>query len=148
MNAVLLMLIAAGGGPEFGSQGAILEADYAAASVPCKTCAMGGHPKKGHCLKDWCGPMPQTCYNPSFGCYPGTRFMHRHPAFHGYYSRAAYNYRHYFDYPWHAGLHEPTSQFSYNVPEELTAAEPADLQSAERAQAQARGMSGDNASRR
>ncbi len=60
--------------------------------------------------------MPQSCYNPSFGCYASTRFMHRYPAFHGYYYRNAYNYRHYFDYPWHAGLHEPTSHFSYNVP--------------------------------
>ena len=60
--------------------------------------------------------MPQSCYNPSFGCYPSTRFMHRYPAFHGYYTREAYNYRHYFDYPWHAGLHEPTSMFSYGVP--------------------------------
>jgi hypothetical protein len=60
--------------------------------------------------------MPQSCYNPSFGCYASTRFMNRYPAFHGYYYRSAYNYRHYFDYPWHAGLHEPTSHFSYNVP--------------------------------
>jgi hypothetical protein len=62
--------------------------------------------------------MPQSCYNPSFGCYPNTRFMHRYPAFHNTYYRAAYNYRQYFDYPWHAGLHEPTSMFSYNVPSE------------------------------
>jgi hypothetical protein len=60
--------------------------------------------------------MPQSCYNPSYGCYASTRFMHRYPAFHGYYYREAYNYRHYFDYPWHAGLHEPTSHFSYNTP--------------------------------
>ena len=65
--------------------------------------------------------MPQSCYNPSFGCYPSTRFMHRYPAFHGYYTREAYNYRHYFDYPWHAGLHEPTSMFSYGVPGEAAA---------------------------
>jgi hypothetical protein len=69
--------------------------------------------------------MPQSCYNPSFGCYPSTRFMHRYPAFHNYYYRRAYNYRHYFDYPWHAGLHEPTSMFSYGVPgEEGPAASP------------------------
>jgi hypothetical protein len=49
--------------------------------------------------------------------------MHRYPAFHNYYSREAYNYRHYFDYPWHAGLHEPTSMFSYNVPGESVPAE-------------------------
>ena len=26
--------------------------------------------------------MPQSCYNPSFGCYANTRHMHRYPAFH------------------------------------------------------------------
>jgi hypothetical protein len=44
--------------------------------------------------------------------------MHRYPAFHNTYYRSAYNYRQYFDYPWHAGLHEPTSMFSYHVPAE------------------------------
>lgn len=62
--------------------------------------------------------MPQTCYNPVYGCYPSTRFMHRYPAFAGYYYRRPYNYRHMFDYPWHAELHEPTSHFSYNVVDE------------------------------
>lgn len=62
---------------------------------------------------------PQTCYDPRFGCYHGNgRHMHRYPAFHGTYYRQAYNYRNYFDYPWHAGLHEPTSLFSYNVGED------------------------------
>lgn len=62
------------------------------------------------------GPEPQTCYSPRFGCYPGNqRHLHRHSAFHGYYYRRPYNYRLAFDYPWHAGLHEPTSHFSYNV---------------------------------
>ncbi len=46
--------------------------------------------------------------------------MNRYPAFHGNYYRSAYNYRHYFDYPWHAGLHEPTSHLSYTVPRETT----------------------------
>ncbi|NMC19003.1 MAG: hypothetical protein GYA33_01175 [Thermogutta sp.] len=60
------------------------------------------------CLGDWFGPMPQTCYQPRFGCYPGNpRTIHRYPAFHGYYYRAPYNYRHYFEYPWHAAPHEP-----------------------------------------
>jgi hypothetical protein len=64
------------------------------------------------------GPMPQTCYAPRYGCYSGNnRHMHRYPAFHGTYYRSPYNYRTYFDYPWHAGLHEPTSLFSYNVEE-------------------------------
>jgi len=56
----------------------------------------------------WFGPMPQTCYAPRFGCYPGNnRHMHRYPAFHGYYYRQPYNYRHLFDYPWHAAPHKP-----------------------------------------
>ena len=60
--------------------------------------------------------MPQTCYAPRYGCYPGTeRYTHRYPAFHGNYYRSAYNYRNYFDYPWHAELHEPTSLFSYET---------------------------------
>lgn len=62
--------------------------------------------------------MPQTCYQPRYGCYySGDRHMHRYPAFHGHYYRRPYNYRHLFEYPWHAQLHEPTSLFSYNVNE-------------------------------
>lgn len=65
-------------------------------------------------LWDHLGPMPQTCYAPRFGCYPGNnRYMHRYPAFHGYYYREPYNYRHYFDYPWHAQPHEPMGYFTY-----------------------------------
>ncbi len=63
--------------------------------------------------------MPQTCYQPHYGCYPaGSRWLHRYTAFHGYYYRRPYNYRNLFDYPWHARLHEPTSLFSYHVPRE------------------------------
>jgi hypothetical protein len=59
-------------------------------------------------LVDWFGPMPQTCYQPRFGCYPGNpRTIQRYPAFHGYYYRAPYNYRHLFEYPWHAQPYEP-----------------------------------------
>ena len=59
------------------------------------------------------GPMPQTCYAPRYGCYPGNgRDTHRYPAFHGWFYRRPYNYRNVFDYPWHAELHEPTSLFS------------------------------------
>lgn len=61
------------------------------------------------------GLMPQTCYDPPYGCYPGSRHMNRYPAFHGTYYRRPYNYRNVFDYPWHADLREPTSYFSYNV---------------------------------
>ena len=65
--------------------------------------------------------MPQYCYNTAYGCYPGNdRRIHRYPAFHGSYYRKPSNYRHLFDYPWHAGLHEPTSLFSYNVAKENT----------------------------
>jgi len=108
MNTILLTMLAltgAGGG------------GYAESGDACDTCNDGGHGRHhGSHQCDLLGPMPQSCYNPSFGCYASTRFMHRYPAFHGYYYRSAYNYRHYFDYPWHAGLHEPTSHFSYNVP--------------------------------
>jgi hypothetical protein len=47
--------------------------------------------------------------------------MHRYPAFHGYYYRSAYNYRHYFDYPWHAATHEPTPLYSYQASQTGTA---------------------------
>jgi hypothetical protein len=117
MNTILLTVLAlSGGGGDVAYGGEYAES--------CDACA-DGH--GGHCRGGWChgllgqkhawmGPMPQSCYNPSFGCYANTRHMHRYPAFHGYYYREAYNYRHYFDYPWHAGLQEPTSHFSYNVP--------------------------------
>ena len=56
----------------------------------------------------WFHPMPQTCYSPHYGCYPGNgRDIYRYPAFHGYYYRQAYNYRPLFEYPWQAGMHEP-----------------------------------------
>ena len=52
--------------------------------------------------------MPQSCYDPRFGCYPGNnRHLHRYPAFHGAFYRAPYNYRQVFEYPWHAEPHEP-----------------------------------------
>jgi hypothetical protein len=74
--------------------------------APAQGCATG---RVHRCwLCEWFGPMPQTCYSPRFGCYPGnTRDIHRYPAFHGYYYRKPYNYRHYFEYPWHAEPHEP-----------------------------------------
>lgn len=119
MHAVLLTVLAfsgadaamfgGGGGGVYGSE--------------CDDCYGGG--RHGHHNGDghggWCGPMPQSCYYPSFGCYPSTPYMNRYPAFHGTYYRKAYNYRNYFDYPWHAGLHEPTSMFSFHVPGETPA---------------------------
>jgi hypothetical protein len=41
--------------------------------------------------------------------------MRGYPAFHGYYYRQPYNYRHVFDYPWHATPHKPQGFFSYEV---------------------------------
>jgi hypothetical protein len=130
MNAILLTVLALNGADAYG--GGPYGGDYGNGAYAgemggeCDQCNAGGH---GHgclgCLgghrgkfRDYLGPMPQSCYNPSYGCYPSTRFMNRYPAFHNYYYRSAYNYRHYFDYPWHAGLHEPTSMFSYHTPSE------------------------------
>jgi len=93
--------------------------------TPCGTCGLQscGQRLKNHFQRSYLGrkfgPMPQSCYAPRYGCYPGNqRYTHRYPAFHGYYYRRPYNYRHVFDYPWHAELHEPTSMWSYNVPSE------------------------------
>ena len=138
MNAILLTVLALGGadasasyGGGYGGPGYGAAAYGGDAGGYCDSCNNGGHCRRGclhGCLHEECnkicdylGPMPQSCYNPSFGCYPSTRFMNRYPAFHNYYYRAAYNYRHYFDYPWHAGLHEPTSMFSYPTPGEAPA---------------------------
>lgn len=109
MNALLFTVLALhGAGGDYAPAGAYAE--------PCDACTTDSH-GHGNRLGDcFFGPMPQSCYEPAFGCYAGTRFMNRYPAFHGYYYRHAYNYRHYFDYPWHAALHEPTSHFSYNIP--------------------------------
>jgi hypothetical protein len=118
MNAILLTVLVlngVGGGVTANSLDG--PAVNAGTGAPCGG-GHGHHPTVAECIHDWCGPMPQSCYNPSFGCYPSTRFMHRYPAFHNTYYRSAYNYRQYFDYPWHAGLHEPTSMFSYHVPGE------------------------------
>jgi hypothetical protein len=61
-------------------------------------------------VADWFTPMPQTCYSPRFGCYPGNgREIHRYPAFHGNYYRRVYNYRQVFEWPWLAEPHEPLS---------------------------------------
>jgi hypothetical protein len=131
MHAVLLTLIALGGGADLAS-GRITQstADIYSASAMgggygydgggCSTCGgggcgAGGLNKGGH-LGGWFGHMPQTCYSPRYGCYYGNnRHMNRYPAFHGTFYRRPYNYRNLFDYPWHAEMHEPTSLFSYNV---------------------------------
>jgi hypothetical protein len=128
MNAILLTVLALGGadsaaffggGQPTGGGGYVGGDGY----DQCDDCNNGGGGHHQGCGNrgGWLGNMPQSCYNPSFGCYPSTRYMHRYPAFAGYYYRKAYNYRTYFDYPWHAGLHEPTSMFSYHVPGEVPA---------------------------
>jgi hypothetical protein len=113
MNVILLTVLALGGTGGEAHIAAMDEGGY----VDCPEYA-SGHSRKlhhanlhGHCM----GPMPQTCYEPPYGCYAGTRWNNRYPAFHGTYYRKAYNYRNYFDYPWHAELHEPTSNWSYHV---------------------------------
>lgn len=101
MHAAILSLLVFAGGADDGCCDGKCSADS----------------QRGRCF----GAMPQTCYNPRYGCYgSNNRWMHRYPAFHGTYYRRPYNYRNVFDYPWHAGLHEPTSLFSYNVPGERT----------------------------
>ena len=115
MHAILLTVLALNGADAVMLHGGG-SGNYGACDE-CDACGDGGRQMKNG-RGGWFGPMPQTCYNPSFGCYPSTRYMSRYPAFHGTYYRNAYNYRNYFDYPWHAGLHEPTSHFSYHVPAE------------------------------
>lgn len=104
----------------------------------CDSCGTAGC-ASGACAGDgltweqrwFCGPMPQTCYEPRYGCYPGNaRTNHRYPAFHGSYYRSPYNWRNAFDYPWHAEPHEPTSLFSYQTEaevEEIETIEPGTL---------------------
>jgi hypothetical protein len=117
MNAILLTALTIA-----GVNGTSIDLHGGPAAAQCSECYSGGHAGYGggrlhaHALRGHCGgPMPQTCYDPPYGCYPGTRHMHRYPAFHGTYYRRPYNYRSVFDYPWHADLHEPTSYFSYHV---------------------------------
>jgi hypothetical protein len=109
MHALLLTVLAIAGG-----DGAVAMSDQnvtpAGFHGGCDGCGGGhGHYKQPRYM------MPQTCYNPKFGCYGADRHMNRYPAFHGTYYRRPYNYRNVFDYPWHAELHEPTSFFSYHV---------------------------------
>ncbi|MDO4628665.1 MAG: hypothetical protein Q4C70_05740 [Planctomycetia bacterium] len=67
----------------------------------------GGWKTKGFIIDSF-GPMPQTAYDPNFGCYPGNqRTIHRYPAFHGNYYSSPSNYRHYAEYPWNADMAEP-----------------------------------------
>ena len=128
MHALLLTLfvVGANGGPgtiEEGPApkgvGAVVAGDagYGGGAGGCNQCGKGGcgHHHNGGGWGNRAN-MPQTCYDPRYGCYgSSTRLVQRYPAFHGTYYRRPYNYRNVFDYPWHADLHEPTSLFSYNV---------------------------------
>lgn len=112
MHAVLLTVLALSGGDS-----ALSMTDYnvtpAGHHAGCASCGGGGYGAQGAKQPHWM--MPQTCYNPKFGCYAAERHMNRYPAFHGTYYRRPYNYRNVFDYPWHAEMHEPTSFFSHHV---------------------------------
>ena len=86
------------------------------ACTGCGSGAVGSYGRQGGTswYRDWFGPMPQTCYGPRYGCYPGgSRTINRYPAFHGYYYRKPYNYRHYYEYPWHAAPHNPQAFFTF-----------------------------------
>jgi hypothetical protein len=115
MHAVLLTVLAltSGNGASVVMDHQVAQAGHHAA---CSQCG-GGHGAhgKGAGFKEPHWQMPQTCYNPKYGCYAADRHMNRYPAFHGTYYRRPYNYRNVFDYPWHAELHEPTSFFSYHT---------------------------------
>lgn len=98
-TAILNLVFAAAFGQCAGADSA------ACSAAPCQADAK---PTGGSCVCDWLGPMPQTCYGPRYGCYPGhNRYINRYPAFHGSYYRQPYNYQHWFEYPWHAAPHEP-----------------------------------------
>ena len=109
------LLVSGGGDPAALDQANDYQDQYGDAYASSDGTYVGGGDGGGCFLK---GRMPQTCYQPRYGCYHGNeRHMHRYPAFHGTYYRRPYNYRNYFDYPWHARPYEPTSMFSYNTPE-------------------------------
>lgn len=109
-----------------GASASNFDADGRSDSNGCVNCSFRGENAGNncHCLRDairryyqaWFGPMPQSCYGPRYGCYGvNQRTVQRYPAFHGYYYRRPYNYRHLFDYKWHVGQHEPSSLFSYRT---------------------------------
>jgi len=110
MHAVLLTVLALTGGEGVYSDYNVAPAGHHGHQAGCDSCGGGnGHYKQPHWM------MPQSCYNPKYGCYGVDRHMNRYPAFHGTYYRRPYHYRNVFDYPWHAELHEPTSHFSHHV---------------------------------
>ena len=128
MHSVLLTILVFSGAQPMAPT-ADQQPYVAPVTAPCEQCGQTGQCDQcgeAGCASNGCiarirqsifdhlGPMPQTCYAPRFGCYPGNnRHMHRYPAFHGTYYREPYNYRNYFDYPWHAEPHEPMGYFTY-----------------------------------
>jgi len=90
---------------------------YAQETVVTPVVCYGGTPRDPnkscvHCAVGWLPDqfrsMPQTCYSPSYGCYPGNgRDIQRYPPFYGTYYRRAYNYRQLQEWPWMAEPHEP-----------------------------------------
>lgn len=137
--AVLLAVSVTGGGPDHGNEGAY----SAIASGETGQYVTEGTNESAAYGDVACRDlMPQNGYSPRYGCYPGNaRHIHRYPAFHGWVYRKPYNYRQMFDYPWHAGLHEPTSLFGYNV-EEQTIRDEGTTEDDEAAAAKARALSG------
>lgn len=122
MHPVLMTLVALGINSGDGHVQSPKIAPKHAHAAPCDACGPAGcvhghgeHRAIKKAMRAAHNMMPQSCYEPSFGCYAGSRFMNRYPAFHGSYYRRPYNYRNVFDYPWHADMHEPTSLFSYNT---------------------------------
>jgi len=109
--ALLMAMIVAGAG-----QAPVTSADeLSVAPVQCCTYSPSDPQRNPDCVCgavgwffDWFKPMPQTCYSPTYGCYPGNgRDIQRYPAFHGTYYRRAYNYRQLYEWPWQAEPHEP-----------------------------------------
>ncbi len=61
-----------------------------------------------------CGYLPRACCAPWLGCCPGSPcHTCRYSASRGYYYSQAHDYRHVFDYPWHATAHRPQYLFTY-----------------------------------
>ena len=135
MHALLLTLMTLGAGGQLSDEvlkdEGVQHANYETYAGGCQSCQTdGGHSaymsacnrrllKSSSRYDSVSRMMPQTCYDARYGCYyGGGRHMHRHTAFAGTYYRSPYNYRHYYQWPWHADPHEPTSLFSYNVERE------------------------------
>jgi hypothetical protein len=123
MHATLLTVLLVAGGQQPAAdvpmQPIVVTKDCGGTDCRRCLCAAGCRGWAGvwGCLAACCGPMPQTCCAPRFGCCPGNdRYMHRSPA----YYRQAYNYRQLFDYPWHATPHQPQPFFSYRRPRPST----------------------------